>query len=314
MKLTPIWILTLGWALFAIMAYPGLMAPPSFYELASARSHTWDGSFIALWTICDAIVAGPFLIVALASAGFVVGGYLVARDHVAPRAAALCAIGALLVPSVAAGLAVASAPAVACGALAFAAGLVRNQRKWLAASLVLLFAATLGYGALIGGLVIIGCARQPVAARAIVAAGCIVASLALAPSASGTATIGERLGWGESAGVIERADQPPDRMVAAEIQIAHGAAQAAVDRVVGMVARTPLVAPTLYLVLAGLLMWLASPIARTLLASGGAQTLWYVGFGGAANYREALWLVGGVTVVAAVLVAARWSSPPPERS
>jgi hypothetical protein len=102
-RFMPAAILVAVWGLFVAYAWPGLMTWDSVNQLFQARSGhygNWHPPIMArLWSVLDAIVAGPALMLVLQTSLFVVGLYGLIRRYAAPRRAAVaCAIVFLFPP------------------------------------------------------------------------------------------------------------------------------------------------------------------------------------------------------------------------
>lgn len=110
MGASPRTILVAGFTFFLLYAYPGLMSSDSVHQLHEARTHVYSNAhppfMSAEWTILDGIVTGPLLMVMLQGALFLGGAFGLARQVLAPRAAAIAAVAVLLFPPVFATMAV----------------------------------------------------------------------------------------------------------------------------------------------------------------------------------------------------------------
>ncbi|HEY5924575.1 MAG TPA: hypothetical protein VIV11_23010 [Kofleriaceae bacterium] len=102
--LRPYAILAIGWTLFELYAYPGLMSPDSFDQLEEARAHFYTDShpptMAALWSIVDRIIPGPFGMLLIQSLALLSGLYLIMRRVLSPTPAALSACVVFLFPPV----------------------------------------------------------------------------------------------------------------------------------------------------------------------------------------------------------------------
>jgi hypothetical protein len=102
--LPPIAILLIGWGLFLVYAYPGLLSFDSIYQLREARKGVYSNwhppAMAALWRLVECVVAGPVGMLLLQSTAFLAGAYLLFRRHLSARAAALMASLLLLFPPV----------------------------------------------------------------------------------------------------------------------------------------------------------------------------------------------------------------------
>ncbi|HEU0036466.1 MAG TPA: hypothetical protein VFQ53_37900 [Kofleriaceae bacterium] len=103
-SIRPAVILLIGWSVFAIYAFPGLLTADSFAQLDDARSGVFRDInpplMAALWWAIDKVIAGPFPMLVLQSVTLVAGVHLIARRFVRERAAAICAVAVLLAPPV----------------------------------------------------------------------------------------------------------------------------------------------------------------------------------------------------------------------
>lgn len=94
-------ILLAGWVAFLVYAYPGYMSFDSAWQLSQARGlepiNDWNPPVMAvMWRLTDAIVAGPFPMLAIQSIAFLVGTYALLLR--VTRAAAIVAVVFLLLP------------------------------------------------------------------------------------------------------------------------------------------------------------------------------------------------------------------------
>jgi hypothetical protein len=131
---SPHTILTIGWCLFVIYAFPGQMTQDSMDQLAEARSGFYtDGHppvMAALWSATEWIVAGPFGLLVIQSVTFLAGLYLILRRALAPRTAALCAVGIFLFPPVMTPMAVIWKDCMMAGLLLLGAALLLRRGRW----------------------------------------------------------------------------------------------------------------------------------------------------------------------------------------
>jgi len=102
--LAPRHVLLLGFALFVLYAFPGYMSTDSVVQLAEARSGQLSDAHPPImakeWSVLDAIVSGPLLMIVLQCLLFLGGTYVILRARLAPRPAAWTAIAILLFPPV----------------------------------------------------------------------------------------------------------------------------------------------------------------------------------------------------------------------
>ncbi|HET9620120.1 MAG TPA: hypothetical protein VFP84_02050 [Kofleriaceae bacterium] len=140
-------ILWLGWLLFLVYAYPGYMSTDSVDQLMQARENVfrdWHPPVMAfLWRITDHLVAGPFPMLVLQSATFLLGADALLRRQLRPRAAAVAASLLLLCPPVISQMAVIWKDMQMAGYLmAGTALLLAARRGWRVLGLALLCLAT----------------------------------------------------------------------------------------------------------------------------------------------------------------------------
>jgi hypothetical protein len=98
-------VLVGGWLVFLVYCFPGYMSYDSGVQLEQARGlqpmTNWHPPVMAhLWKLCDAIIAGPFLMLVLQSGALLVGMYLILRRQLSERGAALAAALILISPPV----------------------------------------------------------------------------------------------------------------------------------------------------------------------------------------------------------------------
>ena len=104
-RLTPRWILLLGWTGMLLYAFPGYMSYDSVAQLFEARlgwfhdAHPPAMSY--LWENVDGLVTGPVGMLLIQLTCFVAGTYLILRERIAPRKAALIAVLVMWFPPVA---------------------------------------------------------------------------------------------------------------------------------------------------------------------------------------------------------------------
>ncbi len=87
-----------------LYAFPGFMSSDSVDQLYEARTREFNNAhpplMAALWGVLDMLVTGPLLMLLAQAALFLGGSYGVIRQVLAPRPAAVAAVGLLLVPPV----------------------------------------------------------------------------------------------------------------------------------------------------------------------------------------------------------------------
>jgi len=159
---TPKRLLLAAWLLFVIYAYPGYMTYDSVYQLVQARHlepiSDWAPPVMALiWRLTDHVIAGPFPMLVIQSATFLVGTYVLLQRVMKPRAAAITASCVLLFPPILAPMSVIWKDSQMAGFLvAGAAALLSDRRGWRIAGFALLSLATaMRYNALAATLPIV---------------------------------------------------------------------------------------------------------------------------------------------------------------
>jgi hypothetical protein len=144
---TPRRILAIGWLGLVLYAYPGFMSYDSVLQLLQARDHVYTGGHPpmmgVLWGVCDALIAGPLLMLLLQVTCFVTGLYLVLSRALAPRPAAIATVAITWFPPVAAVLAVIWKDSQMAAYLMLGTGLLLSPgRRLRLAGLGALFLAT----------------------------------------------------------------------------------------------------------------------------------------------------------------------------
>ena len=134
-RLSPPAILALGALAMMLYAYPGFMSFDSIWQLTEARSGELGDAhppmMSALWGAVDRVIAGPFGMLVIQIACFLVGAYLVLRKLMSPRAAAVCASVLLLLPPVSSVMAVIWKDGQMAGYLLLGLALVMSPRRWV---------------------------------------------------------------------------------------------------------------------------------------------------------------------------------------
>ena len=130
----PLAILGLGLAAFVIYGFPGLMTWDSFDQLAEARAGSYNDAhppaMAALWRQVDAVVAGPFGMLLVQGATFLVGVYLILGRVMSRRRAAAATL-ILLSPPVLTTMIVIWKDCLMAGFLVLGAGLILDERRWM---------------------------------------------------------------------------------------------------------------------------------------------------------------------------------------
>ncbi|HEY4055927.1 MAG TPA: hypothetical protein VGM39_04935, partial [Kofleriaceae bacterium] len=140
-------ILVVGLIAFLAVTAPGMLSIDSVDQLREARAGFYTDAhppaMAALWSILDAIVAGPLLMLVVQSAAFLGGSYLVLSRALTPRKAAIAASLLLLFPPVAVPMAFIWKDSLMAGMLVLGAGLVLSpDRRWRLVALACFTLAT----------------------------------------------------------------------------------------------------------------------------------------------------------------------------
>lgn len=141
-------VLVSGWFAFVLYCFPGFMSYDSGVQLEQARGlepmTNWHPPVMAyLWKLCDAIIAGPFLMLVIQSWALLVGMYLILRRQLSDRGAALAAALILLSPPVIAPMGVIWKDSQMAGFLMLGIALLaRRTRASIVAGCVLVWLGT----------------------------------------------------------------------------------------------------------------------------------------------------------------------------
>ncbi len=146
-ELRPWVILAIGWFLFVVYAFPGLMTMDSIQQLAEARADFYTDAHPALmavlWHYVDKLIGGPFGMLVIQSVAFEIGMFLLVRRVVSPRRAAVATALVMLFPPVIAPMAVIWKDCLMAGALVLgAAALLEERRSMKLLGLGAMFVAT----------------------------------------------------------------------------------------------------------------------------------------------------------------------------
>lgn len=126
-------ILTLGWTVFIVCAYPGVLDEVAFEHLREGRS--WElsdrhsAAMSALWGLAEHIISGPFVLLVIQSTLVLIGTYSVLRRALAERHAAVAACVLLLFPPVLATTMTIRSDTMMTGCLLVAAGTLCDERR-----------------------------------------------------------------------------------------------------------------------------------------------------------------------------------------
>ena len=147
-------ILVVGWCVFLLYAWPGVMTMDSFDQLREGREGYFTDAhppvMAFLWGLIDRVLPGPLGMLILQGTAFLAGVYLILCRAMRPRRAAIVACVVLLFPPVLAPLAVIWKDCVMAGFLVLGIPAVLSERRWVRiVGLVLFMLATaLRYNAL----------------------------------------------------------------------------------------------------------------------------------------------------------------------
>ncbi len=133
LELRPAVILAGAWLFVFAYAFPGQFTPDTLDHLAQARSGFYtDGhppAIVALFWLCDAIIPGTVLVLALQTTAFLFGLYALLKRTFRPRRAAWLAATLFLFPPVLAPMAVVWKDCVMAGLLVVAIAALRSERR-----------------------------------------------------------------------------------------------------------------------------------------------------------------------------------------
>jgi hypothetical protein len=140
-------ILLVGLLAFLAFTAPGLLSIDSVDQLREARAGFYTDAhppaLAALWSVLDAIVAGPFLMLVVQCSAFLGGSYLVLVRALTPRKAAIAAALLLAFPPIAVPMGFIWKDALMAGMLVLGTGLVLSRdRRWRLVSLACFTLAT----------------------------------------------------------------------------------------------------------------------------------------------------------------------------
>jgi hypothetical protein len=131
-RVPPAVILATGWLVGLVYAYPGLVTMDSMDQLSEGRAGFYtDGhppAMAAMWGLIDRLIAGPFPILLIQTAAFVVGLYLVLKRALSPWRAAIATILLYLFPPILAPMAVIWKDCIMAGFFLLGAGLIFERR------------------------------------------------------------------------------------------------------------------------------------------------------------------------------------------
>jgi hypothetical protein len=134
-SLPPGVIVAAAWVVGLVYAFPGLMSMDSLDQLREGREgFLTDGhppAMAAMWGLVDAVISGPFGMLMIQTAAFVVGMYLILRRAFTSRRRAAVATTLLyLFPPVLAPMAVIWKDCVMAGFFLLGTALLFEDRKW----------------------------------------------------------------------------------------------------------------------------------------------------------------------------------------
>jgi hypothetical protein len=128
-RLSPLAIVAVGWVGMVLYAIPGYMSDESIHVLAEARSGKYRDLAGVIWRIADDIIPGPFGMLLIQTACFIVGAYLLLRRMIPPRWAAACAGAVLWFPAISGTLGVIWTGSHGCAWLMLGAGCLGSARR-----------------------------------------------------------------------------------------------------------------------------------------------------------------------------------------
>lgn len=144
----PPWaVLAVAWGYLLVYAFPGVMTQDSFDHLREARDRLYSDAhppaIDLLWSITDYAIAGPFGMLAIQSASFLGGLYLLFRRTFGERGAAWAAAAVYVLPPVMVPFAVIWKDPLMAGFLMLGAGALLSARRGVrVAGLLAIAAAT----------------------------------------------------------------------------------------------------------------------------------------------------------------------------
>jgi hypothetical protein len=101
---SPVTILAIGWVGILLYGFPGHMSYDSVGQLLEARAGVYtDGhppAMAVLWRVVETVIAGPLGMLLIQTACFLAGAYLLFKQRMSPRAAAVTATMLLWFPPV----------------------------------------------------------------------------------------------------------------------------------------------------------------------------------------------------------------------
>lgn len=139
-----------------LYAFPGVMTMDSFDQLKEGREWFFTDAhpplMAAIWGVVDRIIPGPFGMLVIQTAAFLVGLYLILRRALEPRGAAIAAVCLMLFPPVLAPMAVVWKDCLmaGCFVLGIAAILDDSRRIRLLGVAAFVIATALRYNAAAG--------------------------------------------------------------------------------------------------------------------------------------------------------------------
>ena len=146
-RIKPWHIVVAGWVVFAIYAYPGLMTRDTYDQLIEARNGVFSDAhppmMQAIWNVLEQFITGTFSMLALQTATFIAGVYLLLRRAISPHRAAITASALLWFPPIGAVMSVVWKDCLMAGLLALGIALLFSARRGVRiVALVLLCVAT----------------------------------------------------------------------------------------------------------------------------------------------------------------------------
>ena len=128
-------VLAIGWIVFILYAYPGVMTMDSFDQLFDGRARFYTDShppaMAALWGLFDRVVPGPFPMLALQGTCLLAGLYLILCRVMRRERAAIAAVVVFLFPPVLVPMAVIWKDCVMAGFLVLGIAALFDDRRWV---------------------------------------------------------------------------------------------------------------------------------------------------------------------------------------
>jgi hypothetical protein len=152
-EISPRLILTIGWGLMVVYAFPGLMSFDSSMQLLEARegffTDAHPASMAWLWSIVDKFFAGGFGMLVMQTGMFIIGVYLLLKRAMPERRAAIATVVVVLFPPVLTPMAPIWKDSWMAALMLLGANGLMADRRWvrIAALGALMFATSIRYNA-----------------------------------------------------------------------------------------------------------------------------------------------------------------------